>query len=157
MENLKLFKKKKEMITKLYEHILKETDISKKIDLFENLMKIDNTDESIVLQYLKFCIEINGGTHIEMSKEMAKDFNIYINYIPPDEWNKNFSVIIKKEKSSVEKLESILQKIASQNWIKADKEQKIDFLNFFRKNLHQCSKNIGNTSFITWKNAELFI
>ena len=86
---------------------------------------------------------------------MTKEFKIYINYISRDEWNKNFSKIINKKESSLEKL--ILRKIESKNWIERDKAQKTNCLFILEKIFHQNSKILNNSSYITWKNEELFI
>ena len=52
MEELNLIRKKKEDIEKIKELILKEKDEEKKYDLYKQILKIDNTDSNILLEYL---------------------------------------------------------------------------------------------------------
>ena len=49
MENLFLVQRKKEAAKKILEEISKEKDPKKLIDLYKEILKINNTDEDIVL------------------------------------------------------------------------------------------------------------
>ena len=157
MEDLTLFKNIQKAKNEKLLEISNEINKEKKINLYEELLKIDNTDKKILLQYLNFCIQINDGTS-NMGDKMEKDFIKYSKYFPPEEWNKNFSgVIQRKDSSSLEKLELILKKIIGNNWILADDISKKDITKFIRNKIKECSGEIGNSYPITWKNEELFI
>ena len=156
MEDLTPFKNIQKAKNKKLLEISNEKKIEKQIDLYNELLKIDNTDRKILLQYLNFCIQINGGTS-NMKVEMKEDFNKYSKYFPPEEWNINFSAVIEKKNSSLEKLDLIFQKISSKNWITTGDNSKKELLNYFLENIKECAGEIGNTYPITWKNDELFI
>jgi len=156
MEDLTLFKNIQEAKNKKLLEISNEKNIEKKMNLYEELLKIDNTDKKILLQYLNFCIEINGGTS-DMKVKMKEDFIKYSKYFPPEEWNKNFSGVIQRKDSSLEKLELIFKKIIEHDWILADDISKKDITKFIRNKIKECSGEIGNSYPITWKNEELFI
>ena len=116
-------------------------------------MKINNTEKAIVLNYLQFIkklFEKNCNKKIEI-------FSNYINHFSPKEWNDNFSDIIIKENSSLEKLDLIFQKILSQNWFEVDHSQIYEILSFFDKYNTDYKNLIISTYSISWENDELFI
>jgi len=155
MENLFLVQRNKEKAKQKLEQISKEKDPKKLIDLYEDLLKINNTDEDIVFKYLLFVKEIYKNTNI--SKYEIEEFTKYIYHIPIKKWNDNFSNIVQKEYSSLEKLNLIFQKILSQKWAHTDYNNKKQVIQYFADCIDETSKEINNTSPITWENAELYI
>ena len=102
------------------------------------------------LKFVKFLYKKDSHQQLDI-------FNNYINHFPPEEWNNNFSDIIKKEQSSQEKLDCILQKILSHCWLKTDYTKMCDIISFFGKYIFDSKKIIINNYPITWENDELFI
>ena len=153
MENLILIKKKNESIEQILQKISKEKDISKLLDLYKEILNINNTDREIILQYLKLL-------KIKNEKEKAQpieEYKKYINHFPKTDWNNNFSEIIKKDTSSLEKLELVLQKILCVNSLEMNRKNKSEIIAFFNKYINETKIEINNTSPITWENEELYI
>ena len=155
MENLLLFQRKKEKAKQKFEEISKEKDPKKLIDLYKELLRINNTDEDIVYKYLLFVKEIYENSN--KSNYLIGEFKKYINHIPIKKWNDNFSNIIKKENSSLEKLYLIFQRILSQKWAHTDYKNMNQILQYFTNCIDETRKEINNTSPITWENGELYI
>jgi hypothetical protein len=155
MENLILVQRKKEEAKNKLEEISKEKDSTKLIDLYKELLKINNTDEDIVFKYLLFVKEIYKNSKISIYG--IDEFKKYINHIQIKKWNDNFSNIVKKKYSSLEKLNLIFQKILSQNWAHTDYKNMKLVLQYFANCIDETSKEIDNTSPITWENGELYI
>ena len=152
MENLILVKKKNELVKELLEKISKEKDISKSLDLYKEILDINNTDREIVLKYLLLHKKKNEKEKVKSIEEYKK----YINHFPPQEWNTYFSEIIKKENSSIEKLELILKKILTITF-EMTKKEKAEIIRFFKLYINETKIEINNTSPITWENDELYI
>ena len=152
MENLILVKKKNELVKELLQKISKEKDISKSLDLYKEILDINNTDREIVLKYLLLHKKKNEIEKVKSLEEYKK----YINHIPPQEWNAYFSEIIKKENSSLEKLDLILKKILSISF-EMTKKNKAEIIRFFKLYINETKIEINNTSPITWENDELYI
>jgi len=155
MENLFLVQRIKEKTRNKLEEISKEKDPQKLIDLYDELLKINNTDEVIVFKYLLYIKEIHRDSNNSIF--VIEDFKKYINHIPIKKWNDNFSSIIKKELSSLGKLDFIFQIILSQNWIHTDYKNMRLILQQFSNCIKETNKPINNTSPITWENRELYI
>ena len=155
MENLLLVQKKNNQQKKILEEILLEKNQKKLLDLYIEILEINNTAQDIIFKYLLFVKEIYGDS-INCNNTI-EEFKNYINHIPIKKWNDNFSDIVKKEYSSLEKLDSIFQKILSQNWIHTDYKNIKLILQYFNNCIMETKKEINNTSPITWENEELYI
>ena len=145
--------KKKESIKQMLQKISNEKDLFKLLDLYKEILNINNTDREIVLQYLKLL-------KIKNEKEKAQpieEYKKYINHLPKIEWNNNFSEIIHKNTSSLEKLELVLQKILSLNSLEMNRKNKSEIIVFLYKYINETKIEINNTSPITWENEELYI
>ena len=148
MEELNLIRKKKEDIKKIKELILKEKDEEKKYDLYKQILKIDNTDSNILLEYL---LLVNKNQKIKgINKGQEEEIKSYINHFPQSEFNKHFKSIVVKEHSSIEK-------ILSEDWIKTTFEKRREAYDFFLQTIRETFYIIKNTSPITWENKELYI
>ena len=155
MEELNLIRKKKEDIEKIKEHILKEKDEEKKYNLYKKILKIDNTDSNILLEYL---LLVNQNQKIKgINKGQEEEINSYINHFPPSEFNKHFKSIVVKEHSSIEKILIVFTKILSEDWIKTTFEKRREAYDFFLQTIRETFYIIKNTSPITWENKELYI
>ena len=158
MENSKLIKKKKQQLKEKMEKISKAENVEKRISLYNELLKISNTNRDLILYYLQHVTDIYKTKEELLNSELAmSDFRHFINYFPPKEWNDKYSYIIEKKNSSIEKLNLVLQKILSQNWLDANHKDMKGILEFFRENIKTYKNEINNSSPITWENDELFI
>ena len=154
MEQLNLIRKKKEDIEKIKELILKEKYEEKKYDLYKQILKIDNTDSNILLEYL---LLVNQNQKIKGINKGQEEIKSYINHFPPSEFNKHFKSIVVKEHSSIEKILIVFTKILSEDWIKTTFEKRREAYDFFLQTIRETFYIIKNTSPITWENKELYI
>ena len=74
MEKSSILKRKKDLSKQKLEEISKEKDQSKLLNLYEDLLKINNTEKAIVLNYLQFIKKL-------YEKDSNKQKEIFINYI----------------------------------------------------------------------------
>ena len=155
MEELNLIRKKKKKIKEDEDLILQEKEKEKKYELYKQILKIDNTDKRILLDYLLIVKQRQKINDISISPE--EEIKSYINHFPPNEFNKYFNDIAIKEHSSIEKLLLIFEKILSQDWIETTFEKRREAYNFFIQTIKENFKPIKNTSPITWENKELYI
>ena len=154
MEKLNLIVSKKKEIEKLYKEIdnMKIEDI--KLKIFKEILEINNTEEKIVFEYLVLLKELHKNNDDSTIKiELEK----YINHIPKNKFNDNFSKYILKESSSLEKLNSIIQKILSIDWFSSQYDERAEAIFFFDKIIFDNNQEIHNTSPVTWENSELYI
>ena len=155
MEKLYLIQTKKEMIKTKLEEIKVTKEPETQLKIYKEILKINNTDKEIVFKYLLLFKKINEK---KMDKSIIKtEFSDYINHFQPKQFNDNFSDIIIKKYSSMEKLNLVIQKILSQDWIKTNYEKRKEALLFFNETINENKKEIKNTSPITWENDELYI
>jgi len=155
MEHSLLVKRKKKLAEEKLMEIEKEKNQTVLINLYINILNINNTDQNIVLKYLLFVKELYKDD--TMSIHAKNDFNDYLYFLPVETWNNNFVDIIKKERSSLENIDLVFQKILSKNWVQANYKEMNIVIQFFRDIILANKKEIKNTSPITWENEELYI
>jgi len=104
------------------DHLLKDnidTSDKERKKTLEKALKINNTKKDLVLEYL-LLIKRNYEKDLNYFSEYFGALKMYINHIPKNEFNSYFSDTLKKELSSIEKINLIFDKIKSQNWAKCD-------------------------------------
>ena len=155
MEELQLVKNNKVKINTLIEKIKSTENKEKQLELYQNILNIDNTKGEIVMDYLLLLKQIrklednDPNPLIEIMK--------FKNHFSPNKFNEHFSFIEKKKNSSIEKLILIIKEILSRDWIKASIKEKNEIFKFFNKAMENDDDEIKNTSIITWENTELYI
>ena len=107
----------------------------KKLKLYQTILKIDNTDNEIIIQYLLLVKQIRGLNDKEPNP-VVEIFS-YINHFSPEQFNKNFLDITSKKYSSMDKLLLFLQSILGQNWIEATFNERKKFINFFNSTINR--------------------
>ena len=155
METYNLILNKQKEIDYLLKENINTSDKERK-ETLEKALKINNTKKDLVLEYL-LLLKRNYKNDFNYISEYLDALKMYINHIPKNEFNSYFSDTLKKEHSSIEKINLIFDKIKSQNWSKCDFNERKKCLIFFY-NCIKDNKNIyENTSPITWENEELYI
>jgi len=155
MEKLSLIENKKKEIEKLNKEISQAKKLDEKLEKSKKILEINNTDTKLVQNHLILFIRIHKN---DLNTFIIKnELEAYINHIPKKEFNDNFSKYYTKEKSSIEKLNSLIHKILEENWIFANYDTRKNAILFFYKNVRENIKEIEYTSPITWENSELYI
>ena len=154
MEKLNLIVSKKKEIKKLYKEIDNMKILDKKLKIFKEILEINNTEEKIVFEYLILLKELHKNYD---DSTIKKELEKYINHIPKNKFNDNFSNYILKESSSLEELNSIIQKILSIDWFSSQYDERAEVIFFFDKIIYDNNQEIHNTSPVTWENSELYI
>ena len=155
MEELQLVKNNKVKINTLIEKIKSTENKEKQLELYQNILNIDNTKEEIVMDYLLLLKQMRKLDDNEPNP-LIEIMN-YKNYFSTNKFNEHFSFIEKKMNSSIEKLLIIIKEILNREWIKASIKEKNEILKFFNKEMENAVNEIKNTSIITWENTELYI
>ena len=155
MQELKLIKKKKKVIETILIDIVATNDKEKKFELYKDILKIDNTNRDIVLQYLLLVKQIRKMTDDDPNPVV--EIMTYIHHFPVEQYNKDFIGFGEKKNSSMGKILLFFKKIISKDWIKTTFEEKKEFFSFILKVLNEDKFEIKNTSPITWENDELYI
>ena len=155
MQALELIQDKKKNIKNIMEVINNTNDKEKKLKLYKDILKIDNTDRQTVYEYLILIKQMTEGTF--KNEEPLKEIITYIHHFPLEQYNKEFIGFNEKKNSSIEKILLILNKILSKEWIKSTLEEREDAIKFFLKAIEDDKFELKNTSPITWENDELYI
>ena len=155
MEELLLVKNNNVKINTLIEEIKSTQNKEKQLELYQNILNIDNTKGEIVMDYLLLLKQIRKLENNDPNPliEIMK----FKNHFSPNKFNEHFSFIEKKKNSSIEKLILIIKEILSRDWIKASIKEKNEIFKFFNKAMENDDDEIKNTSIITWENTELYI
>ena len=85
MEHSLLVKRKKKLAEEKLMEIEKEKNQTVLINLYINILNINNTDQNIVLKYLLFVKELYKDD--TMSIHAKNDFNDYLYFLPIETWN----------------------------------------------------------------------
>ena len=155
MQELNLFQKKKEDIKNIFMDIDATNDKERKYDLYKKILKIDNTDRDIVLQYLLLVKQIRKPT--DKNPNPVVEIMTYIHHFPLEQFNKIFVGFAEKKISSMGKLLLFLKKILNKDWTLSTFEERKAFINFFFLTKEEDKLEIKNTSPFTWENDELYI
>ena len=155
MEELQLVKNNKVKINTLIEKIKSTENKEKQLELYQNILIIDNTKEDIVMDYLLLLKQM-PKLDDNKSNPLIEIMN-YKNYFSTNKFTEHFSFIEKKKNSSIEKLLIIIKEILNREWIKASIKEKNEIVKFFNKEMENAVNEIKNTSIITWENTELYI
>ena len=155
MQELNLIKKKKERISKILIDIESTEDEEMKLQLYKEVIKLDNTDRNILRQYLLLFKKLRKTT--DEKESLKAEIMTYINYFPPEEFNKDFSDYGKKEISSMGKLLLFLNEILKKDWSETTYEERRVTSKYFLNTIKQGLVKLKNTSPITWENDELYI
>ena len=149
MEELQLVKNNKVKINTLIEKIKSTENKEKQLELYQNILNIDNTKEEIVMDYLLLLKQMTKLDDNEPNP-LIEIMN-YKNYFSTNKFNEHFSFIEKKKNSSIEKLLIIIKEILNREWIKASIKEKNEIVKFFHKEMKNGINEIKNTSIITGK------
>ena len=147
MELLNLIKKKNDKIKSLLNDLEKNKEFAIKLEIFNKILKINNTDKDIITKYLLFLKENN------IVYENNDELKIFFNFIPKENFSKYFGIKI----SAIEKLILFFDKILSENWKLAKYDIRKETIFFFYNCFNENKKEINNSSPITWSNKELYI
>ena len=155
MEKSKLMKEIKEKINELLQQISKENSIKIKHNLYKEILKLDNTNKSIIFDYLILLKEMTEKKEIK-NDELKKELQLYIHVIPKDEYNKAFSEYIIKKNSSFEEIKLFLEKIKNINNNYTTIKQKAQECSFITDKIEEHKSKINNNCPITYDNIELY-
>ena len=90
MEKSSILKRKKDLSKQKLEEISKKKDQSKLLNLYEDLLKINNTEKAIVLNYLQFIKKL----YEKDSNKKIEIFSNYINHFSPKEGTLIFLILL---------------------------------------------------------------
>ena len=149
-------KKIKEKVDNLLSKISKETKALSKVNIYREILKLNNTDKTYVKDYLILLKECTLKNEIK-TDELKNQLELYKKVISKDEFNKEFYEFESKEKSSFEEIKYFLEKIKAYNFNAETLKDKSKEYKFIGEAIEENSDEIKCNSPITYDNTELYI
>ena len=156
MQNSYLLSKLKERVDNLLAEISDKTSRLSKVQIYEKILKLINTDSNYVKDYLSLLIECTKKNEVK-SDIMKTQLYLYKKVIPKDVYNKEFSEFDVKKMSSFEEIKNFFEKIKKINFNVTTLKEKSREYKFIKEIIEDYSGEIKFNSPITYNNPELYI